>query len=57
MSPEINKTDQDWKQELTPEQFEVLRLRNPAWTRLQDHLPVSTWKHVAASGGSPKLVG
>ncbi|MDQ3107922.1 MAG: peptide-methionine (R)-S-oxide reductase MsrB, partial [Actinomycetota bacterium] len=25
MSPETNKTDQDWKQELTPEQFEVLR--------------------------------
>ncbi len=25
MSPETNKTDQDWKQDLTPEQFEVLR--------------------------------
>ena len=25
MSPETNKTDQDWKQELTPQQFEVLR--------------------------------
>lgn len=25
MSPEINKTDQDWKQDLTPEQFDVLR--------------------------------
>lgn len=25
MSPEINKTDQEWQQELTPEQFEVLR--------------------------------
>jgi len=25
MSPETNKTDHDWKQELTPEQFEVLR--------------------------------
>ena len=25
MSPEINKTDEEWRQELTPEQFAVLR--------------------------------
>ncbi|MGI8792659.1 MAG: peptide-methionine (R)-S-oxide reductase MsrB [Acidimicrobiales bacterium] len=25
MSPEINKTDEEWKAELTPEQFHILR--------------------------------
>ncbi len=25
MSPQINKTDEEWRQELTPEQFDVLR--------------------------------
>jgi len=25
MSPEVNKTDEEWRQELSPEQYEVLR--------------------------------
>jgi len=25
MSPEVNKTDEEWRQELSPEQFQVLR--------------------------------
>ena len=26
MSPEVQKSDEEWRQELSPEQYEVLRL-------------------------------